>query len=70
MEIKRTKEDLREALDKASSMYPYEVVVKPEAYTQYINGCQYTVSQYNNGCYDAVDYWANLVGVNKSFTNS
>lgn len=36
---------IRDALNKASSMYPYEVVGKPETY-----------SFYNAGWQDAVDY--------------
>ena len=52
MEIKRTKEDIREALDKASSMYQYEVVGNPD-----------TFDQYNAGWQDAVDYLSQLFGV-------
>ena len=43
---------IRDALDKASSMYPYEVVGKPETY-----------SQYNCGWQDAVDYLSQLLGM-------
>ncbi|MDD7256178.1 hypothetical protein [Bullifex porci] len=39
------KKSIRDALDKASSMYPYEVIGKPETY-----------SQYNAGWQDAIDY--------------
>ena len=46
------KESIRDALDKASSMYPYEVVGKPETY-----------SLYNCGWQDAVDYLSQLLGV-------
>lgn len=68
MEIKATKEDvdrffsdlrdsseensIREALDKASSLYPYEVVGNPD-----------TFNQYNAGWQDAVDYISQLLGV-------
>ena len=44
------KEAIKIALDKASSMYPYEVVGKPETY-----------SQYNAGWQDAVDYLSQLL---------
>lgn len=51
MDSKR-KKSIRDALDKASSMYPYEVIGKPETY-----------SQYNAGWQDAVDYLSQLLGV-------
>ena len=47
------KKSIRDALDKASSMYPYEVIGKPETY-----------SQYNCGWQDAVDYLSQLLGIN------
>ena len=46
------KEAIREAIDKASSMYPYEVIGKPEMY-----------SIYNAGWQDAVDYLSQLLGM-------
>ena len=46
------KEAIKDALDKASSMYPYEVVGKPETY-----------SLYNAGWQDAIDYVLQLLGV-------
>ena len=46
------KEAIKIALDKASSMYPYEVEGKPETY-----------SQYNCGWQDAIDYASQLLGV-------
>ena len=46
------KESIRDVLDKASSMYPYKVVGKPETY-----------SQYNAGWQDAVDYLSYLLNV-------
>ena len=46
------KESIRDALYKASSMYPYEVIGKPETY-----------SQYNAGWRDVVDYLSQLLGV-------
>ena len=46
------KEAIREAIDKASSMYPYEVIGKPETY-----------SRYNAGWQDAVDYLSQLLGM-------
>ena len=46
------KEAIKDALDKASSMYPYEVVGKPETY-----------SLYNAGWQDAVDYLSQLLGM-------
>lgn len=46
------KESIKDTLDKASSMYTYEVVGKPETY-----------SQYNAGWQDAVDYLSQLLGV-------
>ena len=51
-ELTMDKKSIRDALDKASSMYPYEVVGKPETY-----------SQYNAGWQDAVDYLSQLLGV-------
>ena len=45
------KEAIRDALDKASSMYPYEIVGKPETY-----------SLYNCGWQDALDYVLQLIG--------
>ena len=47
------KKSIRDALDKASSMNPYEVIGKPETY-----------SQYNAGWQDAVDYLSQLLGIN------
>ena len=49
----RGKESIRDAIDKASSMYPYEVIGKPETY-----------SQYNCGWQDAIDYLSQLLGIN------
>ena len=46
------KESIIDALDKASSMYPYEVVGKPETY-----------SLYNAWWQDAVDYLSKLLGM-------
>lgn len=46
------KEAIKDALNKTSSMYPYEVVGKPETY-----------SLYNAGWQDAVDYLSQLLGV-------
>ena len=51
-ELTMDKELIKDTLDKASSMYPYEVVGKPETY-----------SQYNAGWQDAVDYLSQLLGV-------
>ena len=51
-ELTMDKESIRDALDKASSMYPYEVVGKPETY-----------SQYNAGWQDALDYLSQLLCV-------
>ena len=51
-ELTMDKESIKDALDKASSMYPYEVIGKPETY-----------SQYNCGWQDAVDYLSQLLGV-------
>ena len=51
-ELTMDKESIKDALDKALSMYPYEVVGKPETY-----------SQYNCGWQDAVDYLSQLLGV-------
>ena len=49
----RGKESIRDVIDKASSMYPYEVIGKPETY-----------SQYNCGWQDAIDYLSQLLGIN------
>ena len=46
------KELIRYAINKASYMYPYEVVGKPETY-----------SQYNAGWQDAVDYLSQLLEI-------
>ena len=51
-ELTMDKESIKDALNKASSMYPYEVVGEPETY-----------SQYNCGWQDAVDYLSQLLGV-------
>ena len=51
MDSKR-KKSIRDALDKASSMYPYEVIGNPETY-----------SQYNAGWQDAIDYLSQLLGI-------
>lgn len=48
----RVKKSIRDALDKASSMYPYEVIGNTETY-----------SQYNCGWQDAIDYLSQLLGV-------
>ncbi len=48
----RGKKAIRDALDKASSMYQYEVVGNPD-----------TFNQYNAGWQDAVDYISQLLGV-------
>ena len=45
-------EYIKDALNKASSMYPYEVEGKPETY-----------SLYNAGWQDAIDYVLQLLGV-------
>lgn len=45
-------EYIKDALNKASSMYPYEVVGKPETY-----------SLYNAGWQDAIDYVSQLLWV-------
>lgn len=45
-------EYIKDALNKASSMYPYEVEGKPETY-----------SIYNAGWQDAIDYVSQLLGV-------
>ena len=37
-ELTMDKESIIDALDKASSMYPYEIVGKPETYSQYNAG--------------------------------
>lgn len=50
-ELTTDKELIRDALDKASKMYPYEVEGKPETY-----------SQYNCGWQDAIDYVSQLLG--------
>ena len=49
----RVKESIRDALNKASSMYKYEVIGKPETY-----------SQYNAGWQDDIDYLSQLLGIN------
>lgn len=46
------KEAIKDALNKASSMYPYEVVGKPETY-----------SLYNAGWQDAIDYLSQLLDI-------
>ena len=46
------KEAIRDAINKASSMYPYEVEGKPETY-----------SLYNAGWQDAIDYLSQLLEV-------
>ena len=46
------KEAIKDALNQASNMYPYEVVGKPETY-----------SQYNCGRQDAIDYLSQLLGI-------
>ena len=51
-ELIMDKESIRDALNKASSMYPYEVVGKPETY-----------SLYNAGWQDAIDYLSQLLSV-------
>ena len=51
-ELTMDKESIRDASVKASSMHPYEVVGKPETY-----------SQYNAGWQDAVDYLSQLLDV-------
>ena len=51
-ELTVDKESIRDALNKASSMYPYEVVGKPETY-----------SLYNAWWQDAVDYLSKLLGM-------
>ena len=51
-ELTMDKESIRDALNKASSMYPYEVEGKPETY-----------SLYNAGWQDAIDYLSQLLGV-------
>ena len=51
-ELTMDKESIKDALDKASSMYPYKVVGKSETY-----------SQYNAGWQDAVDYLSQLLGM-------
>ena len=51
-ELTMDKETIRDAINKASSMYPYEVIGKPETY-----------SQYNCGWQDTVDYLSQLLGV-------
>lgn len=45
------KKSIIDAINKASSMYPYEVVGKPETY-----------SLYNAGWHDALDYVLQLIG--------
>ena len=51
-ELTMDKESIIDAIVKASSMYPYEVVDKSETY-----------SQYNCGWQDAVDYLSQLLGM-------
>ena len=51
-ELTMDKKSIRDALDKASSMYPCKVVGKPETY-----------SLYNAGWQDAVDYLSQLLGI-------
>lgn len=51
-ELTVDKESIIDALDKASSMHPYEVIGKPETY-----------SLYNAGWQDAVDYLSQLLGI-------
>ena len=46
------KKSIRDALDNASLMCPYEVIGKPETY-----------SQYNCGWQDAIDYLSQILGV-------
>ena len=46
------KEAIRDAINKASSMYPYEIVGESETY-----------SIYNAGWQDAIDYVSQLLGV-------
>ena len=46
------KEAIKDALNQASNMYPYEVEEKPETY-----------SLYNAGWQDAIDYVSQLLGV-------
>ena len=46
------KEAIRDAINKASSMYPYEIVGEFETY-----------SIYNAGWQDAIDYVSQLLGV-------
>lgn len=46
------KETIKDALNKASSMYQYEVEGEPDTY-----------SQYNAGWQDAIDYVSQLLGV-------
>ena len=58
-ELIMDKESIRDALNKASSMYPYEVVGKPETY-----------SQYNAGWQDAIDYLSQLLGVDIDQNNN
>ena len=46
------KKTIKDALNKAYYMYPYEVIGKPETY-----------SPYNAGWQDAIDYVSQLLGV-------
>ena len=46
------KEAIKDALNKASSMYPYEVEGKPETY-----------SLYNTGWQDAINYLSQLLDI-------
>ena len=50
--IKMDKEAIKDALNQASNMYPYEVEEKPETY-----------SLYNAGWQDTIDYVSQLLGV-------
>ena len=46
------KEVIKDALNQASNMYPYEVIGEPDTY-----------SLYNAGWQDAIDYLSQLLGV-------
>ena len=46
------KESIRDALNQASNMYPYEEIDKPETY-----------SLYNAGWQDAIDYLSQLLDI-------
>ena len=52
------KEAIKDALNQASNMYPYEVEEKPETY-----------SLYNAGWQDAIDYLSQLLGVDIDTTD-